>query len=169
MLRPHLVTVTFAVLLVARPASAQDPRQLATLPPAAVETLRQEMRDNLITLNEIQRLVIEGKVKEAGAIAEKKLGTGAMGQHRDKPLDARPGLRLLSSRWACRASAVMPARARVCAQVLDNPQRPRRPLRSRPPCGPPRAAAVPIGFTLGAGFSGLFFLSLSPRCSARRR
>lgn len=72
-------------------ATPPDVRQLAPMPEPAIATLRAEMRDNLVTLNEIATLVISGKVKEAGEVAEKKLGTGAMGQHRDKPLEARPG------------------------------------------------------------------------------
>jgi hypothetical protein len=81
------------LMLVGLPALAQTPdvRELAKLPEPAVETLRAEMRDNLVTLNEVMTLVVAGKVKEAGVIAQKKLGTGAMGQHRDKPVEARPG------------------------------------------------------------------------------
>lgn len=85
---PRLLTLA---ALVSLPALAQDPRQLVELPAPAQATLRAEMRDNLVTLNEILSLVVAGKVKEAGEVAEKKLGTGAMGQHRDKPLEARPG------------------------------------------------------------------------------
>lgn len=72
-------------------AQTVDTRQLVKLPEPAVETLRAEMRDNLVTLNEIVTLVVAGKVKEAGVVAEKKLGAGVMGQHRDKPIEARPG------------------------------------------------------------------------------
>lgn len=88
----RLVWMPFVALL-SLPAFAQsaDARQLAALPAPAVETLRAEMRDNLVTLNQIVSLVISGKVKEAGEVAEQKLGTGAMGQHRNKPLEARPG------------------------------------------------------------------------------
>lgn len=70
---------------------AQDARQLAKLPAPAEATLREEMRDNLVALNEILSLAVAGKVKEAGEVAEKKLGTSTMGRHRSKPLDARPG------------------------------------------------------------------------------
>lgn len=79
------------VVLSGLAAHAQDARQLAPLPAPAEETLRAEMRDNLVALNEILGLVVAGKVKEAGAVAEKKLGTSTMGRHRGKPLDARPG------------------------------------------------------------------------------
>lgn len=72
-------------------AQPVDTRQLVQMPEPAVATLRAEMRDNLVTLNEVLTLVIAGKVKEAGVVAEKKLGTGVMGQHRDKPVEARPG------------------------------------------------------------------------------
>lgn len=70
---------------------AEDARQLAMLPLPAQESLRVEMIDNLIRLNEILVLMAAGKVKEAGALAESSLGESAMGRHRSKPLDARPG------------------------------------------------------------------------------
>lgn len=79
------------VVLSSSSVLAQDARQLVKLPGPAEETLRQEMRDNLVALNEILTLTVSGKVKEAGLVAEKKLGTSVMGQHRDKPLEARPG------------------------------------------------------------------------------
>ena len=82
----------FAMLaLISTVAVAEDTRQLAPLPPAAQESLRQEMLDNLVAVNEVLSLMAEGKVKEAGAAAEAKLGLSAMGKHRDKPFDARPG------------------------------------------------------------------------------
>jgi cytochrome c556 len=70
---------------------AEDSRQLATLPLPAQETLRQEMFGNLIALNEILSAVAAGKFREAGDIAEQKLGLSAQGRHRDKPFEARPG------------------------------------------------------------------------------
>lgn len=90
-LRSSLALTVVAVLSGSTPASAQDARQLVKLPAPAEETLRQEMRDNLVALNEIVSLTVAGKVKEAGEAAEKKLGTSVMGQHRTKPLEARPG------------------------------------------------------------------------------
>jgi hypothetical protein len=79
------------VVLSSLSVQAQDARQLAKLPAPAEATLREEMRDNLVTLNEVLLLVVAGKVKEAGEVAEKKLGTSTMGRHRNKPFDARPG------------------------------------------------------------------------------
>lgn len=73
------------------PALAQDTRQLAELKPAAQETLRQEMVENLIALNTIIALLAANQVKEAGEVAEKELGRSAMGKHAAKPFDARPG------------------------------------------------------------------------------
>jgi hypothetical protein len=70
---------------------AEDRRQLATLPPAAQESLREEMLGNMLTINEILTLVATGKLKEAGQLAESSLGQSAMGKHRDKPFEARPG------------------------------------------------------------------------------
>lgn len=77
--------------LLANQALAADARPLAPLPPAAQESLREEMLGNLLAINEILTLMAAGKVKEAGQLAEASLGQSAMGKHRDKPLDARPG------------------------------------------------------------------------------
>lgn len=79
------------VLLLALPAAAEDTRQLAKLTPPAQEVLRQEMLDNLIALNEILSLVAENKVREAGEVAETKLGKGAMGKNARLPFESRPG------------------------------------------------------------------------------
>jgi hypothetical protein len=72
-------------------ASAEDARQLATLPAPAQEVLRQEMVDNLVAVNEILSLMAAGKVREAGETAEQGLGFTAMGKNRALPFDARPG------------------------------------------------------------------------------
>ena len=81
----------FGLFFLSTVALAEDSRQLATLPPAAQESLRQEMLDNLLAVNEVLTLMAAGKTKEAGEAAEAKLGVSAMGKHRSKPLDARPG------------------------------------------------------------------------------
>lgn len=78
-------------LLLSGAALAEDTRQLAILPPPAVETLRQEMGDNLLAINEILTLIAAGKLKDAGDVAEQKLGLSAQGRHRSKPFEARPG------------------------------------------------------------------------------
>lgn len=72
-------------------AVGEDTRQLAPLPEAAQASLRQEMVGNLGALNEVLSLMAAGKVVEAGALAEAELGVSAMGKHRSKPFDARPG------------------------------------------------------------------------------
>ena len=81
----------FALSLVSTAAVAEDTRQLAKLPAPAQEALREEMQGNLVALNEILSLIAAGKIKEAGEAAETKLGMSAMGKHRTKPLEARPG------------------------------------------------------------------------------
>jgi hypothetical protein len=83
-----LVLVT---ILLAGQVLAEDHRQFAPLPPAAQESLREEMLGNLLAINEILTLMAAGKVKEDGQLAETSLGQSAMGKHRGKPLDARPG------------------------------------------------------------------------------
>ncbi|OIQ96141.1 hypothetical protein GALL_218960 [mine drainage metagenome] len=88
-MRPHHLWL--AGVLLAGPAMAEDQRQLTTLPPPAQETLRQEMLNNLVALNDILTLVATDKLREAGAIAEQQLGLSAQDRHRDKPFEARPG------------------------------------------------------------------------------
>lgn len=78
-------------VVLASQALAEDHRQLAPLPPAAQEALREEMLGNLLAINEILTLMAAGKVKEAGQLAETSLGQSAQGKHRDKPFNARPG------------------------------------------------------------------------------
>ncbi|MFN4343345.1 MAG: cytochrome C [Azonexus sp.] len=84
-------TLLAMLALISNVAVAEDTRQLAPLPPAAQESLRQEMLDNLVAVNDVLSLMAEGKVKEAGEAAETRLGVSAMGKHRMKPVDARPG------------------------------------------------------------------------------
>lgn len=81
----------FFALTAAGVAHAEDMRPLAPLPPAAQESMRQEMLENLAALNEVLSLFGSGKLREAGEVAEAKLGVASMGKHRAKPMDARPG------------------------------------------------------------------------------
>ena len=83
--------LVFALFLLSTAAGAEDTRQLVKLPAPAQEALRQEMQENLVALNEVLSLIAAGKIREAGEAAETKLGVSAMGKHRDKPFDARPG------------------------------------------------------------------------------
>ena len=83
--------LVFALFLLSTAAGAEDTRQLVKLPAPAQEALIEEMRGNLVALNEVMSLIAAGKIKEAGEAAETKLGMSAMGKHRDKPFDARPG------------------------------------------------------------------------------
>ncbi len=77
--------------LFALPAMAQDTRSFVQLTPQAQETLRQEMLDNLLALNEILTLMATNRVREAGQVAEARLGKGAMGKNARLPFEARPG------------------------------------------------------------------------------
>ena len=83
--------LVFALFLASTAAIAEDTRQFVKLPVPAQEALREEMQGNLVALNEVLSLIAAGKIKEAGEAAETKLGMSAMGKHRDKPFDARPG------------------------------------------------------------------------------
>ena len=73
------------------PAMAEDSRQFARLTQEAQATLRQEMLDNMVALNEILALVAANRIKEAGEVAEKSLGRSAMGKNARLPFEHRPG------------------------------------------------------------------------------
>jgi hypothetical protein len=81
--------------MLALPVAAEDTRQFAKLTPQAQETLRQEMFDNLLALNSIITMLAANQVKEAGELAEKELGRGAMDKNRHLPFEARPGPQML--------------------------------------------------------------------------
>lgn len=81
-------------LLAATPALAEDNRLFAPLPAPAQEVLREQMLDNLLAVNEIVSLLASGEVKEAGIVAENRLGLTAMGKNRSLPFDARPGVHM---------------------------------------------------------------------------
>lgn len=78
-------------LVAAGAVQADDTRQLVTLPTPAQAVLREEMLGNLLAINEITTYLAEGKLAEAGRVAEEKLGVSAMGRNRALPLEARPG------------------------------------------------------------------------------
>lgn len=63
--------------LAAPALAAEDTRQFVQMPPAAQLQLRTEMIDMLAALNEIVDLLAGGKVKEAGEVAESRIGNGA--------------------------------------------------------------------------------------------
>ena len=79
------------VLVAVGSAFGEDTRQLVTMPAPAQAALRQEMLGNLLAINEVTTLLAEGKLAEAGQLAEEKLGIASMGKHRTQPLEARPG------------------------------------------------------------------------------
>jgi len=81
----------FALFFLSTVATADDAREWVQLPAAAQETLRLEMLDNLVAINEVLSLMAAGKIKEAGDVAEARLGVSAMGKHRGQPFEARPG------------------------------------------------------------------------------
>jgi len=85
-----IVTALTAVFL-AMPVQAEDTRQFVQLTPQAQETLRQEMFDNLLAINEILTLMAANQVREAGQVAEARLGRGTMGKNARLPFEARPG------------------------------------------------------------------------------
>lgn len=79
------------MLLVSAQAFAQDMRTRVEMPSAARETMREDMRDHLLELNEILAAMAKGEMGQAGEIAESRLGVSAMGKHRALPRDGRPG------------------------------------------------------------------------------
>lgn len=89
--RLHVAAAAAALMIGAPCGAAEEARQLAPLPEAALATLRAEMLANLRAVHEIVGLLAAGKVQMAGEIAERELGTSAMGRNRSLPPEARPG------------------------------------------------------------------------------
>ena len=72
-----------AILLVglAGAGQAQDARELVRLPQPMQEHMLGNMRDHLVTLNEIIGHVAEGKFDQAAKLAEQRLGMSSLGLH----------------------------------------------------------------------------------------
>jgi len=58
-----------------------DTRQMVQLPPMMQEHMMANMRDHLNTVNEILALLGEGKLGQAGDVAEKRLGVSSLDAH----------------------------------------------------------------------------------------
>jgi len=78
-----LIGTAAAILLLglAGIARAQDARELVRLPDPMQEHMLANMRDHLVTLNEIIRNVADGKFDEAAKFAEQRLGMSSLGLH----------------------------------------------------------------------------------------
>jgi hypothetical protein len=97
-------------LFLALPVAAEDHRQLAALSPEAQATLRQEMLDNLIALNEILSLVRGARTHNLKNINLDLPRNKADRDHR--PVRLRQSRRWPSTRCMPRASAAMSSRSR---------------------------------------------------------
>lgn len=65
--------------------SDDDARQLVEMPAPAVALLRAEMRAHTLAIAEVSGLLAEGKFEEAAAVADARIGFGAMGLQRGNP------------------------------------------------------------------------------------
>jgi hypothetical protein len=80
----RLVLATIAAILLLSSASvgrAQDARALVKLPEPMQEHMLGNMRDHLVTLNEIIGNVADGKYDAAAKLAEQRLGMSSLGLH----------------------------------------------------------------------------------------
>jgi hypothetical protein len=73
--------VVLAVTLSAAPAQAQDARQLVKLPPMMQHHMLGNMRDHLLALGDVLALLGQGKVDEAGHLAEHRIGMSSLEGH----------------------------------------------------------------------------------------
>lgn len=80
----RLFCVLALTLALAVPASASaelNPRELVELPPPMREHMLANMRDHLLAIEAITRLLAEGRYGEAADTAEERLGMDAMQTH----------------------------------------------------------------------------------------
>lgn len=77
------IAVSFIALLGrgATTSAADDARQLVKLPAMMQEHMLANMRDHLAALDEMLAALADGKVDDAGAIAEKRLGMSSLSTH----------------------------------------------------------------------------------------
>ena len=78
------LVVTTAILLAALATSrtyGQDARQLVKLPEPMQEHMLSNMRDHLVSLNEIIGYLGDGKFDEAAKVAERRLGMSSLTAH----------------------------------------------------------------------------------------
>lgn len=79
---PAPLTCLILAAALAGPATGSaDPRELVDLPPPMREHMLANMRDHLLALETITRLLAEGRYGEAADTAEERLGMGAMQAH----------------------------------------------------------------------------------------
>ncbi len=78
----RLFCVLALTLALAVPAAADpNPRELVDLPPPMREHMLANMRDHLLAIETITRLLAEGRYEDAADTAEERLGMGAMQAH----------------------------------------------------------------------------------------
>ena len=80
----------FALFFLSTAATADDAREWVKLPAPAQESLRLEMLDNLVAVNEVLSLMAAGKVKEAGEVASVQAPGGVRDYRRGGRIETRP-------------------------------------------------------------------------------
>jgi hypothetical protein len=81
-MRSALATMAILLLLSAAGVGlAQDSRELVRLPEPMQEHMLGNMRDHLVTIDEIIGKVADGKFDEAAKLAEQRLGMSSLGLH----------------------------------------------------------------------------------------
>lgn len=60
----------------------EDQRQLVEMPQEAQRLMQADMLDHMAALNQIIGLLAEGKLPQAGEVAETRMGRSSMGKHR---------------------------------------------------------------------------------------
>ncbi len=86
-----LLTLAPALAAAAEPAPPEDPRTLVQMPALQQALMREEMVDSLAALNEVLGHLAAGRLKEAGATAEQRLGLSTMGKHAARTGGRGPG------------------------------------------------------------------------------
>lgn len=72
------------------PVVAKDERELIQMPSPARLAMRAEMRERTVALDEVMKLLVAGKVQDAGETALDRLGVPVWGGHQKLPKQAQP-------------------------------------------------------------------------------
>ncbi len=77
----HLITTVLLVSITLPAAQADDSRQLVEMPAPMQAHMLANMRDHLLALETITRLLAEGDYNQAADVAEQRLGMSSLDSH----------------------------------------------------------------------------------------
>ncbi len=83
MINKHYILASILLIFIGKPAMAdEDPRQMVELPKMMQQHMMANMRDHLVTINEILIHMSNDRLDEAAELAESRLGMSSLKSHK---------------------------------------------------------------------------------------